>query len=448
MQESIALEVVAAVSEKGFSLDELVFRTREVFEREGLAGFVSLVLQLVDEKLCLDLSQGKTQWNAPACCEDPRYRLHGRSDRRFRTTVGVVRLRWRRLRCQCGKLLVPLRTFLSLDRWQSKTSELEKLVAEVVSEQSYRRTSSHLDLIGDIPVPRSTLHRWVMGSECDEIDGPDDSEQELELILADATRYKRRPAPSAGKDNKGELQMVIGVTPLGQVKPLGAWSETTWEEIGKILQGKEPLGQILLTDGDRGLVLGMEHLAHSHQRCHWHLVHDLDRVMYQEDASLHERRKTQKSLAATIEISLPKEDFETVAEEDKESISKAVRQADRQLRGLVMDLTNRGYGKSARYIENARSRLFTYVDRWLKYGLVCPRASSLIERMMREIARRLKRIAFGWSESGAAKMTRIIIKRTTSAGQWEEYWKKRLGITGNVILAYRGAKVLQPTLGR
>jgi len=50
-------------------------------------------------------------------------------------------IRWRRLKCiNCGKTLTPLRQFLGLERYQSKTSELEKLVTEVVSEQSYRRS--------------------------------------------------------------------------------------------------------------------------------------------------------------------------------------------------------------------------------------------------------------------------------------------------------------------
>ncbi len=45
--------------------------------------------------------------------------------------------------------------------------------------------------------------------------------------------------------------------------------------------------------------------------------------------------------------------------------------------------------------------------------------------------------AFGWSEEGAARMARIIIKRFTSAGEWERYWKQRLRIQGNVILVLR-----------
>ena len=97
------------------------------------------------------------------------------------------------------------------------------------------------------------------------------------------------------------------------------------------------------------------------------------------------------------------------------------------------------YHKAAIYVRNAKENLFFYVRFWLKYGLGCPRAASMIERMMREIGRRLKKIAFGWSEKGEAKMARIIIKRITSANKWEKYWNDRVRLNGNVILVFRGA---------
>jgi hypothetical protein len=69
--------------------------------------------------------------------------------------------------------------------------------------------------------------------------------------------------------------------------------------------------------------------------------------------------------------------------------------------------------------------------------------------MMRELAILLKRMAFGWSEEGAAKMARIILKRFTSAGRWEKYWRDSLRIQDNVILVLRIIKVENPqTLGR
>ncbi len=55
----------------------------------------------------------------------------------------------------------------------------------------------------------------------------------------------------------------------------------------------------------------------------------------------------------------------------------------------------KGYSQAASYVANAKDRLFSYVRFWLSYGLVTPRVSSMIERMMREVGRRLKRIAFG-----------------------------------------------------
>ena len=46
-------------------------------------------------------------------------------------------------------------------------------------------------------------------------------------------------------------------------------------------------------------------------------------------------------------------------------------------------------------------------------------------------------------------MARIIIKRFTSAGQWEKYWQDKLRIQNNVMLVLKTIKVENPqTLGR
>ena len=82
------------------------------------------------------------------------------------------------------------------------------------------------------------------------------------------------------------------------------------------------------------------------------------------------------------------------------------------------------------------------MKRWLRTGLVSPRVSSWIERVMREIARRLKRMAFGWSKRGAEKMCRIVLKRFTDRIGWEAWWQKKLRLEGHVQLTFRGVKVL------
>lgn len=424
-------------------MDELVVRVKDLFEKEGMAGVVALVLELVEEELVMRMVRNGTGWRPEPCCQRAKYELWNRSPRRVRTSVGEVRVAWRRLRCvHCKKSVVPLREFLGLERYKSKTAELERMVAEVVSEQSYRRTSRHLELIGEIPVPKSTAHRWVMESNCDELktDG-----KVVDVLFADGTGYKRRPDPAAGQNNRGEVRVAMGVTSDGTVVPFGAWSGKSWEEIGQAIRDKtvevSPAAKVLVSDGEAALAEGLAHVANAEQRSHWHAVRYLDWTMWKDDAPKSERRAMQTRLAGILGIELPADDFRHVPEEDRTHIEQRTRDAEDKIDELIGELSGKGYTEAATYVRNAKDRLFTYVRFWLATGLISPRASSMIERMMREIGRRLKRIAFGWSERGAAKMARIIIKRITTAGEWDAYWKQRLRIIGNVVLIYRGVKV-------
>lgn len=441
MQTSITLKASALLSEDGFSLDELLVRTKELFDREGIAGFVALLLDLVDAQLCWRLiHQEQPGWHLKPCCNRSDYVLQDRVGRRIRTSIGVVRLSWRRLRCRCcNKSILPLREFLDLRRYQSKSNELERLVLEVVSEQNYRRATRHLASIGLIPVPRSTAHRWVAMSDCDELPA---TGQQLPVLLSDGTGYNRRPDATLGIDNQGEVRVALGIDGKGTVVPLGTWTDKTWDEIGRTLGAKDPEHeaphQVLISDGELGLAEGLAHLANHYQRCHWHQLHDLYFLLHRDKAPLTYIRACRRELAGIIGIELPAADFQVVSDGDKTALEQAADKAEHQVRELTDRLMAKGYNKAATYIRNSLQHLFTYIRVWLKYGLVTPRVSSLLERMMREIGRRLKRIAFGWSERGAAKMTRIIIKRFTNAGLWDAYWSKKLRITGGVTLTCTG----------
>ena len=72
----------------------------------------------------------------------------------------------------------------------------------------------------------------------------------------------------------------------------------------------------------------------------------------------------------------------------------------------------------------------------------------LIERLMREIGRRLKKIAFGWSESGAAKMARMVIARILNPTSWREHWESRRRIVGDAIIVFQGVEVITYTKRR
>ena len=157
-----------------------------------------------------------------------------------------------------------------------------------------------------------------------------------------------------------------------------------------------------------------------------------------DEASLLELRQKQHELAQILEIKFPESDFDKVTLEQKLELEKSVFKAEKALLNFINELVDKGYTSAATYVLNAKEKMFSYVKLWLKTGLKNPRVSSLIERLMREIGRRIKKIGYNWSPKGAEKMTNIIIKKVTSAKEWDEWWKKKLNFTGSVNLSFQG----------
>jgi len=436
VQERLYVEFVTVLGEEGFSLEELVIRVKEIHQKEGMPGLVGLLLRLYEEMICIALIEKKRQWDWSKCCRGSKWEYYSSSKRRFRTTIGKVEIRWRRLKClKCKRSLIPLREALGLKSYQSKSREVERMVIEVASEQSYRRGSSHMEKIGALPIPKSTAHRWVMMSDPDLLQI---GKKSSNVIMADGTGYK----PQAG-EKKGELRVALGFTRNGDAFPLGSWSGQSWEEIGEELRKKlkrRKKAELLICDGEPGLAEALSQLADEVQRCHWHQVHDLDRLMWWDKAPLKQRREAQSQLSTILGIELPKTDYHPITKRDKEKLIESMKDSLDKFEKLTRQLYFTGYTQAAVYMKRAKDSIFNYIRLWLQTGIITPRVSSFIERTMREIARRLKKIGFGWSKKGATKMSYIVMKRFTAAADWNAYWEKKLRITGNVVIFYRGIK--------
>lgn len=448
MQGKCNLDLSFCLADNGFSLDELVFRLGELFEKKAFNELLRLILMLVQEVLIYRMFSGK---KLPfECCGKQDFKLNGSYKRRIRTSLGEVTLKFFRIACKtCGKDIVVLKEFLNLKNYQTKTNELEEIIVNAVSETSYRRAVKSIGEHKLIKLSHHTAHNWVMQTDCDEIKLSKDVIGSIgpTQVVADGTGFKAQAVN--GKAGKGDLKVVVGVNKAGEVFPLGAWTDTNWKEINKQWKEQEikfPEGSILVADGEPGLADAFSEQVELEQRCHWHVVRDLYHCMHHDGAPLSKTKYLQKGLAGVLAIELPEGDFKKVEESEKDEIEKRMDEADAVLGRLIAYLENQGYSRAARYIAGARKSMFSYVRRWLKLGIICPRASSLIERVIRELGRRLKKIAYNWSDKGAAKISRIILKKFTNEKEWEAYWKKRLGIVGNVFLNVGNYKITAQNL--
>ena len=112
-------------------------------------------------------------------------------------------------------------------------------------------------------------------------------------------------------------------------------------------------------------------------------------------------------------------------------------QAEKDLDILIGDIKSKGYTVAVNYLEWAKHAMFDYVRRWLALGLVCPRASSFIERTMRTIGRRIKKLGYNWKDEGVGMIARIVLKLFATEGEWEEYWHKRMDLIQSVMLNFK-----------
>ena len=451
MQQKISMDFVMCNSEDRISLDEIVLAVSSAYEDKAFAELLTLILSMIQE-IVVGRILSKSP-DAPSCCGDGRLVLNGHYRRRIRTSIGDVVLTVKKVKCPvCGKSFAPLLRHVNIGKYQTKSNEFERLVVETVSETSYRRGMGHLARDGRNAPPFRTANGWVLRTDCDEMQIPldacgvvnacgkageedkgNDKPSPLK-VFADGTGFKGEGVE--GKARKGELKAVMGVDVKGDVVPLGTYADKSWAEISREWKDKGirlPEGSILICDGEQGLADAFAEYVDDVQRCQWHVGRDLYHAMHQDGGGAETSRPYQKRLAGIMSIELPKEDFQKVAEADRRSLENRMAEAEGQVQGLIDELSAKGYQKAADYLFKAKLGMFGYVRRWLKWGLVSPRASSMIERVMRELGRRIKRIAYGWSDKGVEKIAKIILKRYADPEEWRKYWEKRNQPNGKVM---------------
>lgn len=301
MQYNITTSLIVSLSENGFGLDELVYRMEELANKKAFPQLLKTIVLLVDENLRLKVMLRQPLPAKCGCtCERPDLVLDGGMPRKIRTRLGVVDLpRITRVKCKhCGKTFVPLALMCGLEKHQTMSNELAKLVLEQCAQESYRVAAGNIHEMTAAKECHSTFRRWVLKTDADEIRVPEGTMGAVPGVLyADGTKCK-----SVGADGhacKGDVKVLLGVRNEGTVFPIGT---------------------ILVCDGEIGLAESLSKLASDEQRCQWHVHRDLYHAMRMNGGKIKDVRPMQERLRGIMAIELPKESFAQVPEDQKASI--------------------------------------------------------------------------------------------------------------------------------
>jgi len=338
--------------------------------------------------------------------------------------------------CNCGARYSPLLNALKIGRHARKETNFEHEVTEAVIDTNYRRLIDGRS----IDISLGGIHNIVVGSDIDETFQEPVSAEALSGIIADGTGVKEY------QGRKGELRNVIGITKAGRVEPLGCFTNTPWPEIERIVKERikeaEPYNIPFIYDGEPGLDDFLADVADS-QRCTWHGPRGLYHSLWQDGLKKKDSQPETDKIKELIGIELPEGDFEILKEKDKQQVKTKYETSKSEIKELIKTFYERGYRHGASYLEKLSDRLFTNIELWLKTGVIAPKTTSLLERVFREIGRRLKRIAWGWSDEAVTNISKMIMIKQYSRDKWEKYWKEKLGIKGYFNIRIELVKILR-----
>jgi hypothetical protein len=433
----IALRFKLAIGD--VNLNEIVWRLKEIRDPLMLQ-VLERILTAYDDLICERLSQTKIypskdrrglgrhfrKDDPDRFCRGRKVRKRGyRSHpRQVNTVFGKLRFPIRVVECgRCGAFYSPLLSALQIGPYARKETNFEQEVIEAVIDTNYRRLIDGRSI--DISV--GGIHNLVAGSDVDRVYQTPVSSEQFSGILADGTGLKQY------RGRKGELRAVVGVTTSGRVAPLGTFTNTDWsiieQQIKKRLKQNETHPLSFVYDGEPGLDQFLADVAQS-QRCTWHGPRGLYHALWQDGLKKKDSQPVLDQVQHLIGIELPAGEFEILQEKDKEPVKAHYQASKAEIQALIETFREKGYSHGASYLENISDRLFTHIEMWLQSGVIAPKTISLLERVFRELGRRLKRIAWGWSDKVATKLSKMILLKQYSRTQWQQYWKQKLDIQG------------------
>jgi hypothetical protein len=446
MEQKIHITLGFKLATGKVNLNEIVYRLKEVRDTLMLQVLENILCwydELITERLSrTDIYPSKARKGlgrhvrkadtAQRYCRGRKVRKIGYRDRqrRIKTVFGTLVIRVRQVECcRCGKRYAPLLNALDIPAYAHRESNVEHAVTEAVIDTNYRRLIDGRS----IDISLGGIHNIVVGSDIGQVLEEPVDLNDLAGIMADGTGVKQK------KGSKGELRAVIGITQAGRVKPLGCFTNTDWSaveaEIRKRLKQEEKHGTEedvtipFVYDGEPGLDQFLAGVTEA-QRCTWHASRGLYHALWEDGVKKKQSQPQIDKIKHLVGIELPAGDFELLQEADKQEVRNKYTASKEELEELIKTFQEKGYRQGATYLENIAKRLFTHIEIWLKTGVIAPKTTSLLERVFREIGRRLKSIAWGWSDMAVTNLSKMIMIRQYSRNKWEQFWKEKLGIKG------------------
>lgn len=173
---------------------------------------------------------------------------------------------------------------------------------------------------------------------------------------------------------------------------------------------------ITITDGDKHLENALKE-KHS-QRCLFHILQHIRHNWQGEDEEDEKARDSFIKMMRNV-ILIPTDKYKKTDKRFKgnfriknlDELKRILKQKARQYGELTKWCMRNNQEQIAHHLINAKDSIFIYVQNFINHHQEIPRTNNELERIMRDIKKRLKRVGARWSYDGGMKMIAAVLER-------------------------------------
>ena len=356
------------------------------------------VIEKVQDRLITELCGGKYGRN-----RDARFKRAGTTDRTLVTRHGTIKFKLAKVRSlENEAILRPLLLDIGLEPWKRIVEDLVFECAETASILTYRDSKTVIENLTKAKVSKHRIHAYVqkVGSFI-EGERRETAAGKVDLLYADGTK-------THGIDGKkNEINVIVGKdAETGEKNLLGLTVNKKWTETAEQFNGK---ADVLISDADREMKNALIDKALNYQQCVRHSVGDVGYTLWKAGLPKQERKEIHTKLKAILNT-LRNSTIKHLKDGDTGRLQWRIEETLADLKKLAKELAEEGLTTTAKFIRNSANYMITFARLAIKQVHI-PYTNNLIERLMGEIAKRVKNKWMHWSTTGLENLLNILLVR-------------------------------------
>jgi len=318
----------------------------------------------------------------------------------------------------------PLLVYVGVLPRQRIVDDLVLECAELATYLTYRDSKMMIENLTNAEVSKCRIHGCVqrVGTFMNE-ERRKAPVQDQDLILGDGTKCHGL----GGKKN--EINVVLGKNQVTGEKNLlgldvnGDWSETLGQFRGN--------ASVAVSDNEPSLRNALLERVANYQACVRHCVGDVRFYLWNAGLPKEKRKEVAGKLVAVLGV-LHRSVNKHVVDGDFEKLKLRIEWALRELEVLSEGLFLDGLDVVARFVRNSANYMVIFA-RLAMSGVSVPWTNNLVERLMGEVAKRIKHKWMHWSTRGLENLLNILLVRYCNKRVYSEMKEKYLSPTRTIV---------------